>query len=97
VLVDDITASGLFVGGVGVTKSHSRLYVSNDNPYSESQFKTLKYRLEFPERFGCYQDGDRFCAEFSVGTTTSYHHIGVATEKFDSASLLYSNFLFGSG
>jgi hypothetical protein len=41
ILRDDITASGLFVGGVGVTKSHSRLYVSNDNPYSESQFKTL--------------------------------------------------------
>jgi len=52
------------LAGLGVTKSHSRPYVSNDNPYSESQFKTMKYRPEFPERFGCYQDADRFCTEF---------------------------------
>ena len=37
---------------LGVTKSHSRPHVSNDNPFSESQFKTLKYRPEFPDRFG---------------------------------------------
>jgi putative transposase len=37
---------------LGVTKTHSRPYVANDNPYSESQFKTMKYRPEFPERFG---------------------------------------------
>jgi len=37
---------------LGVTKTHSRPHVSDDNPYSESQFKTLKYRPEFPERFG---------------------------------------------
>ena len=42
---------------LGVTKSHSRPHCSNDNPYSEAQFKTLKYRPEFPERFGCYEDG----------------------------------------
>ena len=41
---------------LGVTKSHSRPSVSNDNPFSESQFKTLKYRPEFPDRFGCLQD-----------------------------------------
>ena len=36
---------------LGVTKTHSRPHVSNDNPYSESQFKTMKYRPEFPERY----------------------------------------------
>ncbi|RZB30410.1 MAG: hypothetical protein SRB1_02690 [Desulfobacteraceae bacterium Eth-SRB1] len=41
----------LLLADLGITKSHSRPYVSNDNPYSESQFKTMKYRPEFPERF----------------------------------------------
>ncbi len=41
---------------LGVTKSHSRPHVSNDNPFSESQFKTMKYRPDFPDRFGCIQD-----------------------------------------
>ncbi len=45
---------------LGVTKSHSRPHVSNDNPFSESQFKTLKYRPEFPDRFGCHEDALRF-------------------------------------
>ena len=39
-----------------VAKSHSRPHVSDDNPYSESQFKTMKYRPEFPQRFGCIED-----------------------------------------
>ena len=46
---------------LGVTKTHSRPYVSNDNPYSESQFRTMKYRPEFPDRFGCIQDSRAFC------------------------------------
>src|SRR5271169_4166894 len=41
---------------LGVTKTHSRPHVSDDNPYSESQFRTMKYRPEFPDRFGCIQD-----------------------------------------
>jgi putative transposase len=45
---------------LGVTKSHSRPHVSNDNPFSESQFKTMKYRRDFPERFGCIQDARAF-------------------------------------
>ncbi|MBS1873482.1 MAG: DDE-type integrase/transposase/recombinase, partial [Acidobacteria bacterium] len=45
---------------LGVTKTHSRPYVSDDNPYSESQFRTLKYRPEFPDRFGCIQDSRAF-------------------------------------
>ncbi len=42
---------------LGVTKSHSRPHCSNDNPFSEAQFKTLKYRPDFPDRFGCIGDG----------------------------------------
>src|SRR3984957_9736769 len=49
---------------LGVTKSHSRPYVSDDNPYSESQFRTMKYRPEFPDRFGCIQDSRAFCQQF---------------------------------
>ena len=45
---------------LGVTKTHSRPHVSNDNPYSESQFKTLKYSPEFPQRFGSIQDARNF-------------------------------------
>src|SRR3989441_8779615 len=41
---------------LGVTKTHSRPHVSNDNPFSEAQFKTLKYRPAFPDRFGSIQD-----------------------------------------
>ena len=49
---------------LGVTKSHSRPHVSNDNPFSESQFKTMKYRPEFPRRFDGYEQALSFCREF---------------------------------
>jgi putative transposase len=49
---------------LGVTKTHSRPHVSNDNPYSEAQFKTLKYCPQFPERFGSIQDSRSFCQDF---------------------------------
>lgn len=67
----------LLLAELGVTKTHSRPYVSNDNPYSESQFKTMKYRPEFPERFGCYQDAHRFCAEFFPWYNHEHHHSGL--------------------
>jgi putative transposase len=54
-------AVALLLADLGVTKSHSRPHVSNDNPYSEAQFKTLKYRPEFPDRFGSPQHGRTFC------------------------------------
>ena len=66
-----------FLAELGVTKSHSRPYVSNDNPYSESQFKTMKYRPEFLDRFGCYQDAHRFCAEFFPWYNHEHHHSGL--------------------
>lgn len=46
----------LLLSDLGVTKTHSRPHVSNDNPYSEAQFKTLKYRPDYPDRFGAVQD-----------------------------------------
>jgi putative transposase len=62
---------------LGVTKTHSRPHVSNDNPYSESQFKTMKYRPEFPDRFGSYQDVRGFCAEFFPWYNQEHHHSGL--------------------
>jgi len=61
----------LLLADLGVTKTHSRPHVSNDNPYSESQFKTLKYRPEFPERFGSLEHARALCSISSTGTTTS--------------------------
>jgi putative transposase len=54
----------LLLADLGVTKTHSRPHVSDDNPYSESQFKTLKYMPEFPERFGSIEDARAFCQRF---------------------------------
>ena len=63
---------------LGVTKSHSRPYVSDDNPYSESQFRTMKYRPEFPERFGCIQDSRAFCQQFFKWYNEDHRHSGIA-------------------
>lgn len=62
---------------LGVTKTHSRPYVSNDNPYSEAQFKTLKYCPEFPERFGSIQDARNFCCPFFTWYNTEHKHSGI--------------------
>ena len=59
---------------LGVTKTHSRPYVSDDNPYSESQFRTLKYRPEFPDRFGCIQDSRTFCHQFFAWYNEEHRH-----------------------
>lgn len=63
---------------LGVTKSHSRPHVSNDNPYSESQFKTLKYRPGFPERFGSIEDARAFCQAFFQWYNQEHRHSGIA-------------------
>lgn len=63
---------------LGVTKTHSRPHVSNDNPYSESAFKTLKYRPDFPERFGSIQDTRCFCQSFFHWYNQEHHHSGIA-------------------
>ncbi len=54
----------LLPADLGVTKSHSRAHVSNDNPYSEAKFKTLKYRPDFPRQFGSLEDARSFCQQF---------------------------------
>ena len=57
---------------LGITQSHSRPHVSNDNPFSEAQFKTLKYRPDFPGRFDLDRGGARALpSTSSLGTTTS--------------------------
>ena len=62
---------------LGVTKSHSRPHVSNDNPFSESQFKTLKYRPEFPDRFASIEHGLEFCGRFFHWQNHEHHHWGL--------------------
>jgi len=62
---------------LGVTKTHSRPYVSNDNPYSESQFKTLKYCPQFPSRFGSIQDSRLFCCGFFDYYNFYHKHSGI--------------------
>ncbi len=59
---------------LGVTKTHSRPHVSDDNPFSESQFRTLKYRPEFPDRFGCIQDSRAFCQGFFRWYNEEHRH-----------------------
>jgi len=68
----------LLLSDLGVTKSHSRPYVSNDNPYSEAQFKTLKYCPQFPDRFGSIQDARGFGRIFFPYYNTEHRHSGVA-------------------
>jgi len=62
---------------LGVTKSHSRPSVSNDNPYSESQFKTMKYRPEFPDRFGSIEDARTFSQTFFPWYNKEHYHSGL--------------------
>jgi putative transposase len=82
----------LLLADLGVTKTHSRPYVSNDNPFSEAAFKTLKYRPGFPERFGSIEDARSHCGPFfdwyndhhrhgSLGLCTPHDvHYGLATQ-----------------
>ena len=67
----------LMLADLGVTKTHSRPHVSDDNPYSEAQFKTLKYRPEFPDRFGSVQDSRAFCRNFFRWYNDEHHHSGI--------------------
>jgi putative transposase len=62
---------------LGITKTHSRPHVSNDNPFSESQFKTMKYRPEFPTRFGSLQDARAFCQQFFHWYNHQHRHSGI--------------------
>jgi putative transposase len=68
----------LLLADLGVTKSHSRPHVSDDNPFSESHFKTLKYRPGFPDRFGSIEDARAFCVAFFAWYGTEHRHSGIA-------------------
>lgn len=70
-------ATALMLADLGVTKSHSRPYTSNDNPFSESHFRTLKYQPQFPKRFGCIQDAKTFCRRFFDWYNQEHHHLGI--------------------
>jgi len=67
----------LLLSDLGVTKTHSRPYVSNDNPFSEAQFKTMKYRPAFPDRFGSIQDARSFGHSFFPWYNTEHRHSGL--------------------
>ena len=67
----------LLLADLSITKTHSRPYTSNDNPYSESQFRTMKYRPEFPDRFGCIQDSRAFCQPFFAWYNDDHRHSGI--------------------
>jgi putative transposase len=67
----------LLLADLGVTKSHSRPSVSNDNPYSEAQFKTLKYRPDFPERFGSLEHARAHGTDFFPWYNTEHRHTGL--------------------
>ena len=60
-----------------IAKSHSRPHVSDDNPFSEAQFKTLKYRPDFPARFGCIEDARAHCQAFFAWYNTEHRHSGI--------------------
>lgn len=62
---------------LGVTKTHSRPYTSTDNPYSEAQFKTLKYQPDFPERFGSIEDARAFLVRFFEWYNNKHSHSGI--------------------
>ncbi len=67
----------LLLADLGVVKTHSRPHVSNDNPYSEAQFKTLKYCPAFPERFGALEDARAFGQRFFAWYNNEHHHSGL--------------------
>lgn len=62
---------------LGVEKSHSRPHVSNDNPYSEAQFKTMKYRPDYPDRFGSIEDARSWARAFFPWYNEEHHHTGL--------------------
>jgi len=71
----------MLLADLGVTKSHSRPYTSDDNPFSEAQFKTLKYRADYPTRFGSQMDARKWARDFFGWYNHEHHHsaIGLLT------------------
>ena len=87
--------AGLLLADLGVVKTHSRPHVSDDNPFSEAHFKTMKYRPGYPDRFGSIQDARRFCQNFFPWYNHQHHHSGLslltpATVHYGQAAQLIS-------
>jgi putative transposase len=70
-------AVALLLSDLGITKTHSRPHVSNDNPFSEAQFKTLKYQPLFPKQFGAIEDARSFCQSFFHWYNHDHYHSGI--------------------
>jgi len=68
----------LLLADLGATKSHSRPRVSNDNPFSEAQFRTLKYRPNFPDKFGSIEHARQHCVDFFTWYNHEHYHSGLA-------------------
>ena len=75
---DDGQKHGAFASDLGVTKSHARPHVPDDNPFSEAQFKTMKYRPDYPDRFGCPEDVRGWARRFFSWYNFEHHHTGLA-------------------
>ena len=72
-----VVACRVLIADLGVLKTHSRPYTSTDNPYSEAQFKTLKYRPEFPDRFNSIEHARSFCRTFFDWSNHQHRHSGI--------------------
>jgi len=85
----------LLMTDLGVTKSHSRPHVSNDNPFSEAQFKTMKYQPDYPGRFGSQVDARTWAQTFFPWYNDEHHHSGIgyltpAAVHYGEASRLFA-------
>ena len=67
----------LLLADLGVTRTHSRPHTSDNNPFSEAQFKTMKYRPDFPRRFGSREDASAFCRRFFRWYNTEHRYAGI--------------------
>ena len=77
------------LAALGVIKSHSRPSISNDNPFSESQFKTFKYQPDFPNRFASYDEALAYCSVFFDWYNNHHYHSGL--NMLTPASVHYGN------
>jgi putative transposase len=86
----------LLLADLGVTQSHSRPHVSNDNPFSEAQFKTLKYRPDYPQRFGSQFVARDWARDFFPWYNTEHRHSGIgyftpAAVHYGTASQIFAD------
>lgn len=71
-------SADILLADLGVTKTHCRPDVSKDNPYSKAQFTTMKYRQDFPDRFGNIEDARSVCCQFFEWYCNEQRYRGIA-------------------